>query len=518
MCMERESILTVIPPAEGPQSLPVLPKVGESLDEVSGGKRHKLNLIFAEPATDIKSISKSNFTQASILLSTFPSAHEELTERSEDNDEHPVDYQSLPDDDHDSALSEFLASLGITRQYVDDAQVPWNALSKLYQQEFSCASWLKWSSLDHALEKNLQWPLLSPSDVGSGDPQKCDYRVRPQERSILLKTTWGLIKAYAVRGFVQGLETGLLKSVHYFIYAMLAYRLEELVITGRTQFKEFQAIFEGSSQKGIDSLVKSLAQLDAQWLKLILVAPLILGVLQGIGKIRSARSVSIEEKQKIADRIDSHLARPGSFWRNVILEEMPLLSNFLSFGNQVQKLEQWVRWDGRLDHQSRKQAFELIRRVAHEGRKITQLNALESLAKIAHGIGFKDLPRLQQAGYSPQELTTLLYIKAMALVDLEALSQKRSGKVFASSSRRLYASYLLWWLGLSTSWWTQRLPFSLLKTVKLGLEVLFLQKIVGSILEAIHCPDKPGFQFGTGYEDWASDYTVTCFITRLLPF
>ena len=53
-------------------------------------------------------------------------------------------------------------------------------------------------------------------------------------------------------------------------------------------------------------------------------------------------------------------------------------------------------------HQSRQQAFELIRRVAWEGDKITQLNALESLAKIAHGIGLKDFPRLQRAGYSPK--------------------------------------------------------------------------------------------------------------------
>ncbi len=87
---------------------------------------------------------------------------------------------------------------------------------------------MKWSSLDHAIEKHLQWPLLSPADVGPSAPQTCDYRVRPQERTILLKTIWGLIKAYAVRGFVQGMETGLLESVHYFIYVMLAYRLEEL--------------------------------------------------------------------------------------------------------------------------------------------------------------------------------------------------------------------------------------------------------------------------------------------------
>ena len=91
-------------------------------------------------------------------------------------------------------------------------------------------------------------------------------------------------------------------------------------------------------------------------------------------------------------------------------------------------------------------------------------------------------------------------------------------KKLAPIPRRLYASYLLWWLGQSTSWWTQRLPFALLKIVKLGLEVLFLQKIAASILEAIHCPDKPGFQFGNGYQDWASDYTAECFTARVNLF
>ena len=55
------------------------------------------------------------------------------------------------------------------------------------------------------------------------------------------------------------LEMGLLESVHYFIYAMLAYRLGELAKTGQSDFEEFQSIFSGSSQKGIDSLVRSLA-------------------------------------------------------------------------------------------------------------------------------------------------------------------------------------------------------------------------------------------------------------------
>jgi insulin-like growth factor-binding protein complex acid labile subunit len=519
ICMERNSIPTLIPPADASQPL-LTPLV--TIADNGDNKETNIGLrTFSRiPAADMTD-------QSVVLLPASGSIQADVIEPTENDDEKTaVEYQSLAANDEHAELYPFLESLGVTRQLIDQAQIPHAALWKLYQQEFSCFSWMKWSSLDHAIEKNLQWLLLSPTDVGLETPQKCDYRVRPHERTILLKTTWGLIKAYAMRGFVQGVEMGLLESVHYFIYAMLAYRLGELAKTGQSNFEEFQAIFSGSSQKGIDSLVRSLAELEARWLKLILVAPIILGGVQGILRIRGARPINKEEIKKTADKIQMHLERSGSFWRDVIMEEIPLLFSVWSVSSRVQKLEQWVRWDGRLDPENRQQAFELIRRVAKEGNKITQINALESLAKIAHGIGLKDLPRLRQAGYSPAELSGLLFIKATALADLIELfspavikdHKAQSGKMkryFTAAPRRLYAGYLLWWLGQSTSWWTQRLPFALLKIVKLGLEALFLQKIATSILEAIHCPDKPGFQFGNGYQDWASDYTAECFTARI---
>ncbi len=167
--MEREPILSVVPPADISRPLLVPSIVDESMDENSDNdfKFQSLNQIFAKPVvTNIKNIRKPNSTPPPILLSTFPSIHEDLTMGSEDNQAYQGDYQPLPDDYNDSALYEFLASLRITRQQIDHAQIPQATLLKLYQQEFFCISWMKWSSLDHAIEKHLQWPLLSPADVG----------------------------------------------------------------------------------------------------------------------------------------------------------------------------------------------------------------------------------------------------------------------------------------------------------------------------------------------------------------
>ncbi len=123
-----------------------------------------------------------------MVLSAVGSIQADIIEGVDDDPEIPMDYQPLTEDDPSTALYDFLALLEITRQQVDHAKIPKSALLKLYQQEFSCFSWLKWSSLDHTIEKNLQWPLLSPADVGTSPPQSCDYRVRPHERTILLKT------------------------------------------------------------------------------------------------------------------------------------------------------------------------------------------------------------------------------------------------------------------------------------------------------------------------------------------
>ncbi len=443
-------------------------------------------------------------------------------------DEKEPAYQSLEEKDESNALDAFLASLGITQQHLESTGISRKTLLQLYRQEFSMFSGLKWSSFDHLVEKTLQWPLLSPVDVGISDSKRCEYRIRPHERSLLLKSTWGLVKAYAVRGFVQGVELSLLESAHYFIYVMLAYRLVQLIQTGQTRFDDFQDIFRGSSQKGIDSLVQSLAKIEAKWLKLILATPFLIGALQSIAAMYGVRSVSAGTRQETFTKLKTRLSQESDCRHSLMLEEISLL-NQRAMGSQIQKLERWVRWDGRLDRQSRQQAFELIRRAAWSGKKVTQIKALESLAKIVHGIGLKDFSRLQRAGRSTEELIELLWMKTTALADLELLSQQKSARhsqfnpqntstLIASLPRRLYASYLLWWLGQATFWWTQRLPFSLLKIAKLGLEALFLQKIINSIIEAINCPDKPGYQFGNGYQDWASDYTAKCFTTRISLF
>ena len=136
-----------------------------------------------------------------------------------------IQYQPLSDSDPYTVLYHFLNSVGIDREDILQANISESHLLKLFQKETGWFSFLQWCSIDHIVEKTLQWPLLSPKDVSESAPESWFKRVRPQGRSILLKSTWGLMKAYAIRGFTKGVETSLVESVHYFIYAMLTYRL-----------------------------------------------------------------------------------------------------------------------------------------------------------------------------------------------------------------------------------------------------------------------------------------------------
>ncbi|GEM_PF-7103988 len=428
----------------------------------------------------------------------------------------PADQQSLNyyqlSDELDSDFARFLARLEIKCEELTDSA----SLLKLFQQEMSSGAAIKWASMDHVLEKLLQWPLLSLNDIGSEAKSGYCQRLRPAERSILLKKNWGLVKAYGAQGFARGLQLGIFTSVHLFIYAMLLYRLVITIQTGSIRPDDFRSSFTGSDQKGIDSLVYLLAHLKAQWLELILTSPLIIGAIQGLSGMWGARPVPLE---KLIQAVDQYLISGGSFLRDGFYEFLPGISSSsrFSLSGKLSKLEGAVRWDGRLTPQERKDAFNAICRVSQQGKKNTRLHALEYLTKIAHGIGFNDLPRLKTAGYTKEELTAILYTKGQALKILE--SELADDKSFSFIPLRIYKQYLHWWLlGLKTNFWRQNLPFFLFKAVKLTIELYFFQMILLSILEAIRCPDKPGFELGFGYPQYADTLTLDCYLQMIDQF
>jgi Leucine-rich repeat (LRR) protein len=418
------------------------------------------------------------------------------------------------------ALQTFLSNLGITPKDLERLDIPEEPLRQLFQQETACYSLFKWNRFEQIIDNALYGLLLSRSDLQLENKKIClSPRVRPHEHSILLRRRSSLRKAYAADKLVDGIRLGVFGFVRGFITIMLLYRLGSWASSGQRDFSAFEAIFNSNNQKGIDSLTGLLAKLNPSILRFILTTPLILGAIQSLLEFATARQ---DSQEKVIQRINvlaTYLLRNPGWRSDFIRESIPVLSRLISVGKQIELLTQSLNWNGQLTLESRQNAFAMIRQIAQRGRKVSQWTAMDSLARLVQGIGFRDFPRLQAAGYDKAVLVQLLFIKAHALADLGLLSRKGSEEnILKTLPRRLYASYLLWWLGQSTSWWRQRLPFFSLKAGILILEIYFFYNIANSLVKAIHCPDKPGFQLGDGYLPWASDYSSRCFARRILSF
>ena len=349
----------------------------------------------------------------------------------------------------EDALLTFLSSLGITAEDLEHLDIPEEPLRQLFQQETACSSALKWSRFEQIVDNTLHGLLLSRSDLQLENKKTClSARVRPHEHSVLLRRRSGLRKAYAVSELVDGIRLGVFGFVQTFIVVMLLYRLGAWASSGQRDFSAFEAIFSSNNQKGIDSLTGLLAKLNPSILRFILTTPLILGGAQSLLEFATANQDNQEEIIRRIDILGAYFPRTPSWWHDFIRESIPIVSRFISVSEQIQQLEQSLNWNGQLTPESRLNAFSMIRQIAQRGRKIPQWTAMDSLARLAQGISFKDFPLLQAVGYDKVVLAQLLFIKAHALADLVLLLQKDPEEsAFKTAPRRLYASYLLWWLG-----------------------------------------------------------------------
>jgi hypothetical protein len=133
--MEREPISSLIPPADVTQPLQTsVSSIQDSSEDKDGGiGLRTLNQIPADSIPHNKDTDKPDFIQPTVVLPTSGSIQADIIEGVDDDPEMPMNYQLLAEEDQSVALSNFLASLGITRQQIDRAKIPKAALLKLYQ-------------------------------------------------------------------------------------------------------------------------------------------------------------------------------------------------------------------------------------------------------------------------------------------------------------------------------------------------------------------------------------------------
>lgn len=228
-------------------------------------------------------------------------------------------------------------------------------------------------------------------------------------------------------------------------------------------------------------------------------------------------------KEALDHHTDTSLKK-SCLWRDRLRQVIPI-PGCSSVSELVKKAEQSIRWDGRVTDKERASLFFNIERLALQGSGVSKINAMQSLAKITHGLSVKDFPRLKEAGYTQDTLMEMLSIKTQALGDLKTLSNRarlqpmqgavntdeNPGKAVAKSlASTVYTTYLLWWLGMGECKYSPLLWS--FKLGKLVLKGLFLKGLVESILEVINCRDKKGFRMFYGdFEIWSNDLTPDCF-------
>jgi len=429
------------------------------------------------------------------------------------------DYRLLDDGEEISPTTErALQALGITHN--DLEAIPAKPLNDIVAIELSCSRYMRWAAIDHVAEKVLQGLVMSRSDVDPKAYRCSDQIVRfmPHGRSILLHSQCGLRKEAAVRGFVHTTEQVLLVSVKLFIMIALGFRLYEFAHKGTFDSSEFQSLFQANDHKGVLSLVRFLARFDKTWLQLLLASPALIGAMKALWEGCQSRPLSQDDLLKLQADIARH-SRPlkgcldttSAYVWSDNLRQLIAIPGFANVSGRLQKAERNIRSDGGISVQERRELFKAVQQISLEGHGLTRLNAMQSLAKIVHSLSMKDLATMQAAGYPKEVLQQILEIKAQALQALRMLSARvPSIQVKHSLVSTIYASYLLWWLGMGNI--KARVVFGIFKTSKTMLEVLFLKEVIESILEAIRCPDKPGFRMFYGdYEVWANELTVACF-------
>jgi hypothetical protein len=405
-----------------------------------------------------------------------------------------VQLNDLPKEVQSNAtgVSHALTALGINAEVLRQAGIMEQPIQRLLAKELSCSRYFRWAFVDNFVEKMLQGLILNKQDISPEEINFCRGMIRqvPSGRSLLLHQTYGLRKVYAVRGLVLTTEMLLNEAVKIFIAVSLSYRLYNWLATGNQNFSEFTTLLDDNSKKGFDSLARLLlANFEPKSLYLLLTSPAIGGALKGLWDTRKSQPLTenaITQLQEVVGYHTNSLVK-RSYLCGDILRQMISMPGFSSVSERVQRAEQQVRWDGRITNQQRSLLFSNIEKLALQGSGMSQINAIQSLAKIVHSFSIKDFHRLQQAGYSQEILVQILHIKTQALRDLEMLSnltrvqseeaqQNPTPVLNQSLISTLYATYLLWWLGVG------KLKYSPLfwsfKLGKIAFEGLFLKALV----------------------------------------
>lgn len=389
----------------------------------------------------------------------------------------------------------WLEQLGLHPEQIADK----NLLLSLIRMDTGFCSQCRWIALDHMINKVFQLFLL-PRPYNNLDQRLCftDRLFFPTGLGRPLHDKSSVTRMVMVGIFRHSTEFFLEKSLHLFIYGLVMYALIE------NKESIFREILNGSTG-AIESMVHELSSVPKVVLGLIASSPLIYGLYRcALFYRRMQTSVEKMLYQRL-QRNDSQFSR---CWRWVL----PMPPCITTGIQEWQLLPRLIIWDAHFAEMALEGRGIMLEKIIntmtqaalHE-KWYTQLNATNALAHLVYGVSLGDLVLEKKLGLPGEIILSHVQLKQQALRTIRQVLQERAFPY------RVHARYQLWKIGDYKTAGGWNIPIFLFKAGKLYLLVHFYKLLIETIIDAIRCPDKPGFQFGAGYAKWSSDYSQACF-------
>ncbi len=349
----------------------------------------------------------------------------------------------------------------------------------------------------HAINKSKKREICNPLWLYGG-PVPLDSHAAIK-RNIICKT------------FGNSLEEGIIESIHATLIALLGYQIYEAVQSGKWALNwsfitHFYRNADGVSYLGI---IRNFHTYPA--LFTVLGIPVVYAVAQ---TLYNYLQVSEPVDEAISEDIKTlkNRSRAWDWMVFNLLSTVPTLSSLLNFHPLKRKmmgLTSLVLWDGKLSPETRNNAFTALFELASQRTGLSQMAALESLARLAHGMNIRNLRQ------GPHDVENLLHIKLSAFHYLQEIYSTLP----PFSLNKLTTAVLLWEIGQNSSWLV-RLCEPVIKAIRAVIYGYTFYGLFHVLYEFFTCPYEylSSFSWVGGLEPYASDYSVACFDAQVKVF
>jgi len=392
------------------------------------------------------------------------------------------------------------------------------ALGEILDIEGSWKNPLVWSNLQSQLSR-LWFALFTNKSAVNGEKnERGSLRLWLHGGPLPLNSERHIKQNITLKTLGNGFEEGTMESLHAVLTALLGYQIYQ-GITSHSLSGNFFNILKFYEDADSTSYLGIIRALHANPILFAIGAvPFGFAFLKALWSFSQISHPTEEDVQKSIQKLKSTSLK----WDAKIVNGLyivPVLSLFLEFPflsylywhpikNNIPSLAHLILWDGRLPSKTREEAFNAILELAQKRAGLSQMAAIESLSRIAHGFHTSNLH------LRPQDKEDLLKIKLRAFCALKDIY-----KELPFSLNKILTGVLLWERGQSPSW-VISLGEPVIKALRAALYVYTFYGLGKVLYDYFTCPEKylENFTWLGGTTPYASDYSQACFDAQVQVF